>query len=239
VKRYIIRYKSTDISEERNASIFRVRAVSQARNQREVRVGFLLLLFLVPEDGGCIFIWILAGIPPACVESHHGKICFIITAMRTSDLRSLLIAQRTDIRHSCGVITNYIPQDKRFSRRWLRRMPSSRMWRRVDLVWTDISEERSASILWVEKSVSEEPAWAHGYQIDILLATCSRWFLASGFFYPEDGGDTFLRNVGSHKFYTAPHPRKRHSSKYILAEIHGSDNLDVGLLGCYMFFLEF
>jgi hypothetical protein len=27
--------------------------------------------------------------------------------------------------------------------------------------------------------------------------TCSRWFLARGFFYPEDGGDTFPRNVGS------------------------------------------
>jgi hypothetical protein len=37
-------------------------------------------------------------------------------------------------------------------------------------------------------------------------ATCSRWFLARGFFYPEDGSDTFLRNVGSHKIYTAPHP---------------------------------
>jgi hypothetical protein len=39
-------------------------------------------------------------------------------------------------------------------------------------------------------------------------ATCSLWFLARGFFYPEDGGDTFLRNVGSEKNYTAPHPRK-------------------------------
>jgi hypothetical protein len=39
-----------------------------------------------------------------------------------------------------------------------------------------------------------------------------RWFLARGFFYPEDGGDTFLRNVGSHKIYTASHPRRRHSS---------------------------
>jgi hypothetical protein len=37
-------------------------------------------------------------------------------------------------------------------------------------------------------------------------ATCSRWFLARGFFYPEDGGDMFLRNVSSHKSYTAPHP---------------------------------
>jgi hypothetical protein len=27
-------------------------------------------------------------------------------------------------------------------------------------------------------------------------ATCSRWFPARGFFYPEDGGDMFLRNVG-------------------------------------------
>jgi hypothetical protein len=39
--------------------------------------------------------------------------------------------------------------------------------------------------------------------------TCSRWFPAFEFFYPEDGGDTFFRNVGSH---TAPYPRRRHSS---------------------------
>jgi hypothetical protein len=37
--------------------------------------------------------------------------------------------------------------------------------------------------------------------------------LARGFFYLENGGDTFLRNVGSfHRLYTAPHPRRRHSS---------------------------
>jgi hypothetical protein len=36
------------------------------------------------------------------------------------------------------------------------------MWRRVDLVRTDLSEERIASILRVEKSTSEEPAWAVG-----------------------------------------------------------------------------
>jgi hypothetical protein len=28
----------------------------------------------------------------------------------------------------------------------------------------------------------------------------------------QDGEDTFLRNVGSHKIYTAPHPRRRQSS---------------------------
>jgi hypothetical protein len=60
------------------------------------------------------------------------------------------------------------------------------MWCRVHLVWTDVSEESIASIFRIEKSASEESAW----------------FLARGFFYPEDGGDTFLRNVGSHKIYT-------------------------------------
>jgi hypothetical protein len=49
----------------------------------------------------------------------------------------------------------------------------------------------------------------------LAAATCSRWFLARGFFYPEDGGDTFLRNVGSHKICTAPHPRKRHASTLV------------------------
>jgi hypothetical protein len=39
-----------------------------------------------------------------------------------------------------------------------RRMPSSGMWRRVDLVLTDVSEERITSIFWVEKPASEEPA---------------------------------------------------------------------------------
>jgi hypothetical protein len=43
-------------------------------------------------------------------------------------------------------------------------------------------------------------------------ATCSRWFLTRGFFYHEDGGDTFLRNISSHKYYTKPLPTKRHSS---------------------------
>jgi hypothetical protein len=34
-------------------------------------------------------------------------------------------------------------------------------------------------------------------------------------FYPEDGGDMFLRNDGSYNIYTTPHPRKRHSSRHI------------------------
>jgi hypothetical protein len=38
-------------------------------------------------------------------------------------------------------------------------------------------------------------------------------FLAHGFFYPEDVGDMFLQNVGLHKNYILPHPRKRRSSE--------------------------
>jgi hypothetical protein len=63
------------------------------------------------------------------------------------------------------------------------------MWRRVDLVLTDVLEERIASIIRLEEK-RENP----------LTSTSSRWVLARGFaclfFYPEVGGDTFLRNVG-------------------------------------------
>jgi hypothetical protein len=53
-----------------------------------------------------------------------------------------------------------------------------------------------------------------GTSLSRSAATYSHWFLARGLFYPEDGGNTFLRNVGSHKIYTAPHPRRRHSLFY-------------------------
>jgi hypothetical protein len=40
----------------------------------------------------------------------------------------------------------------------------------------------------------------HSSGTSVNFSTCSRWFLArrfsSFFFYPEDGGDTFLRNIG-------------------------------------------
>jgi hypothetical protein len=42
------------------------------------------------------------------------------------------------------------------------------MWCCVDLVWADISEESIASILRVEKSASEEPAWAGGCRLHLL-----------------------------------------------------------------------
>jgi hypothetical protein len=68
-----------------------------------------------------------------------------------------------------------------------KRKQSSGMWRRLDIVLTDISEERIASIYRVEEKINKS-----------AICTCSRWFFACGFtffYYPEDGGDTLLRNV--------------------------------------------
>jgi hypothetical protein len=59
-------------------------------------------------------------------------------------------------------LNNVNVQYLRFSQQWLWRMSSSGMWRCVHLVWTDVSKERIASIFRVEKSASEEPAWAGG-----------------------------------------------------------------------------
>jgi hypothetical protein len=83
------------------------------------------------------------------------------------------------------------------------RMSSSWMWRRAELVWADVLEECIVSVFMVEKSASEVPTF--------FIFTATRWLLARGFFYHEDGSDTFLRNISSHKIYTAPHPRRRHS----------------------------
>jgi hypothetical protein len=55
-------------------------------------------------------------------------------------------------------------KDLRFSQRWLWRMPCSGIWRRVALVWTDVSEECIASIFRIEKSSNEEPTWAGGWR---------------------------------------------------------------------------
>jgi hypothetical protein len=60
------------------------------------------------------------------------------------------------------------------------------MWRRLDIVWTDVSEERITSVFRVEKSASEEPAWAVG---------CSSSVLFGVHVVTEDGGDIFLRKV--------------------------------------------
>jgi hypothetical protein len=70
------------------------------------------------------------------------------------------------------------------------------MLRRVDLVWTDVSEERIASIFRVEKSASEELAWVVsrcrnvfsflGNTLILSLATRSSNVLSSSVAYALD-----------------------------------------------------
>jgi hypothetical protein len=62
----------------------------------------------------------------------------------------------------------------------------------------DVSEERIASIFRVEdkKKSESEPAWAGAIDWHQQSVAPAHPGSLSGFFYPEDGGDTFQRNVG-------------------------------------------
>jgi hypothetical protein len=51
--------------------------------------------------------------------------------------------------------------------------------------------------------------------VDIPPAT--RWYLARLISGPEDGGDTFLRNICSHTDYTALYPKRGQHSRSFLA----------------------
>jgi hypothetical protein len=112
-----------------------------------------------------------------------------------------------------------ITSDTAFNQNWsmcvTMKNPFSGTWCRVILVWTDVSDYRISSIFRVEESASEKPAWASSCRLSCPLkrslyswsfqltaqstATCSRWFLALRFFYPEDESNTILREVGSQK----------------------------------------
>jgi hypothetical protein len=56
------------------------------------------------------------------------------------------------------------------------------MWRLVDLVWTDVSEERIASIFQVEKSATKKQVWAGGSRLSVYWSTSSIQHHS-----PEDG----------------------------------------------------
>jgi hypothetical protein len=69
----------------------------------------------------------------------------------------------------------------------------------VTLVNTDVSEERIASIIRMTR-IGELPVTAN-----VVPSSADS-------FHFYDGGDTFLRNVGSHKIHTVSHSRDRYSS---------------------------
>jgi hypothetical protein len=69
------------------------------------------------------------------------------------------------------------------------------MWSRVNFVSIDLSEECVTSI----------------YRVEIIRELGTTLGVTSSF-HLEDVGNKFLRNIGSNKTHTAPHPRRRHSS---------------------------
>jgi hypothetical protein len=75
------------------------------------------------------------------------------------------------------------------------------MWCRVGLIRTDVSEEPIASIFRVQKLRERRKVLV--FQVVSSL---------EDFQYPEDGGDTLLRNICPYKTHTVSHPRRRHSS---------------------------
>jgi hypothetical protein len=77
-------------------------------------------------------------------------------------------------------------------------MPSSGMLRRVALVRTDVSEERIASIIRVT-TIDE----LRTLPVTIVLQLLATANTVPTSFHPDDGGETFLREVSSYKSHTA------------------------------------
>jgi hypothetical protein len=85
------------------------------------------------------------------------------------------------------------------------------MLRRVPLVRTDVSEEHIASIVRT-KRISELGKIVF-FRRELRLLGIANVVPSSPILVnPDDGGDTFLRNVASDKIHTVSHPRRWHSS---------------------------
>jgi hypothetical protein len=75
-------------------------------------------------------------------------------------------------------------------------------------MWPDVSQERIISIFRIENQAKRNSAY-------------SRWlrlFLVRLILNPEDGYDTFRRNIGPHTYYTALYPRRRQRTQSPLWE---------------------
>jgi hypothetical protein len=86
---------------------------------------------------------------------------------------SLNLLRKITDRHELWLVTCTLPDyvKLRFSRRWLWRISSSGMLRRVALVWTDVSEALSDSIIKYTNSVAFSP---QANYTDWATATCWR-----------------------------------------------------------------
>jgi hypothetical protein len=76
-------------------------------------------------------------------------------------------------------------------------LPSSGLLRNAALITAHVSEECIASIVRVTRTGE-----LGTLELTSVVDSC----------HPDDGGDMFLRNVGSYKSHTASHSRRRYSS---------------------------
>jgi hypothetical protein len=80
-----------------------------------------------------------------------------------------------------------------------------------------MGEKRNSYRILVGKPEGKRPLgrprrrWGDSTKMDLREIHLLTVF-SSRFTCPEDGGDTFVRNVGSNHNYTAPDPRRRLSS---------------------------
>jgi hypothetical protein len=152
---------------------------------------------------------------PFEVKRRFGEACRLQLHGRRREM-SLLFA-------SCWFLTWFILQ------RWRERrlVPPKR---RSTFNWVKVVIPKKTKIFITTAASTSNPTFIDNYSVRYSIrvgaaevetawlqmnheATCSSWFFARGFFYPEDGGDTILRNVGSiDHIYRAPHPRRRHCS---------------------------
>jgi hypothetical protein len=80
-------------------------------------------------------------------------------------------------------------------------MPSSEILRRVALVRTAVSDERIASIIRVT-SIGGNSNSIYSQRASVA-SYCQRCSYLADSCHLDDGGDTFLRNVGSYTDHTA------------------------------------
>jgi hypothetical protein len=93
-------------------------------------------------------------------------------------------------------------------------MLSSGISRRVARLRTDVSVDYIPSIILMT---------GFGELGTTLAVTSDRSTLQ------RNGGDTFLRNVGSYKCHTASHPRRRCSSREIYDKLLSSAPVNIGI----------
>jgi hypothetical protein len=81
---------------------------------------------------------------------------------------------------------------------------------RCYLLQTVISARVAVQCAWSTRSSLVQ--WRRTETQQLLTTGLQDTFSLPEFFYPENGGNMFIRNVGSHENYKAEHPRKRYSS---------------------------